>query len=98
MDSLKVKVQFFASARELVGTREETVELPDGSTVQVLLEVLIKSHGSRLKDYLYDSASGDLRRSIQLLLGDKPVSQLGGKSAVLTDGCTFAIIPPVGGG
>jgi MoaD family protein len=93
-----VRVQYFAAARELVGTREETVELGDNSTVKVLLDSLVKIHGERLRNYLYDIKSGQLRPSIQFLIGDKPVSMTSGMSTVLPDGVVFAIIPPVGGG
>ena len=96
--SLKVKVQFFAAVRELVGTREETVELTEQSTVSALLEALVKRHGERLKDYLYDPKTGQIRPSIQLLVGDRPVSVTGGMSSVLSEDAVFAIIPPVGGG
>jgi MoaD family protein len=96
--SVKVKVQFFAAVRELVGSREETLELPDRSTVRVLLDALVKSHGERLRDYLYDPKTGNLRPSIQFLIGDMPVYAGNEKSTVLSDGAVFAIIPPVGGG
>ena len=95
---MKVNIQYFASARELVGTKEETVELGDNSTVKSLLDLLVKIHGERLRDYLYDLKTGQLRSSIQFLIGDKPVSMTGGMSTVLPDGVVFAIIPPVGGG
>ena len=49
---MKVNIQYFASARELVGTKEETVELGDNSTVKSLLDLLVKIHGERLRDYL----------------------------------------------
>jgi len=95
---VKVSVHYFASARELVGTKEETVELGDNSTVKFLLDSLVKIHGERLRDYLYDHKTGQLRPSIQFMIGDKLVSMTGGMSTVLPDGVVFAIIPPVGGG
>ena len=95
---VKVKVQFFAAVRELVGAGEETLELPEHSTVTVLLDSVVKRHGEGLRDYLYGPKTGHLRPSIQLLIGDKPVSAIGGLSTVLSDGGVFAIIPPVGGG
>lgn len=96
--SVKVKVQFFAAARELVATGEETVELAEHSTVGALLDSLIKSHGKPLRDYLYDPKTGGPRPSIQFLIGDQPVSGSRGMSTELSDGVVFAIIPPVGGG
>jgi len=95
---MKVKVQFFAAARELVGSREEVLDVPVGFTVRALLDLLLEKHGDRLRDYLFDPKTGDLRRSIQLLVGDRSVIDLGGMTAVLSDGSVFAIIPPVGGG
>jgi len=95
---MNVKVQFFASVRELVGTREEILDVPKACTVKALLDLLVEKHGERLRDYLYDSKSGELRRAIQLLVGAESISALGGMSTVLSDGCVFAIIPPVGGG
>ena len=95
---MKVKVQFFAAVRELIESRDEIVELPEHSTVKALLDSLVKIHGERLRDYLYDPKTGELRLAIQLLIGDRPVSELDGLSTLLQDGCVFAIIPPVGGG
>jgi len=95
---LKVNVQFFAAVRELVGLREETLELPNGSTVKNLLDVLVERHGQSLRNYIYDPKSDELRRSLQVLVGDKPTSALNGLTTELTDGCVLAIIPPVGGG
>jgi len=95
---LKVNVQFFAAVRELVGLREETLDLPNGGTVRNLLDLLVEKHGHALRNYIYDPKSDELRRSLQILVGDKPTSVLNGLSTVLTDGCVLAIIPPVGGG
>jgi molybdopterin converting factor small subunit len=81
-----------------VGLREETVELRDSDTVKDLLEILVAKHGEVLRDCLFDSKTGDLRRSLQFLVGEKPITALDGLSTRLTDGCLFAIIPPVGGG
>ena len=69
---LKVNVRFFATVRELVGLREETLELPDGGTVENLLDLLVERHGKPFRDYIYDPKSDELRRSIQILVGDKP--------------------------
>ncbi|MGP8070055.1 MAG: MoaD/ThiS family protein [Candidatus Bathyarchaeia archaeon] len=95
---MRVNVQFFAAARELVGLREETLELPNGGTVKNLLDLLVDRHGQRFREYIFDPKSEELRRSLQVLVGDKPTSVLNGLSTMLTDGCVLAIIPPVGGG
>ena len=95
---LEVKVQFFAGVRELVGLREETLELPNGGTVRNLIDLLVERHGQGLRNYIYDPKSDELRWSLQILVGDTPTSALNGLSTVLSDGCVLAIIPPIGGG
>ena len=94
---MKVKVQYFASVRELVNLREETVDVPAGTNVRNLLGLLTAKHGDRLKEYLLDEA-GNPREYLQFLLNEKSISQTDGFLTLLRDGSTLAIIPPVGGG
>ena len=95
---MKVKVHYFAAVRELVNLREEILDVADGTTVKGLLDLLVARHGGRLKEYVFDSKTGSPRPHLQFLLGEKSISGINGFSTVLTDGCVFAIIPPVGGG
>ncbi len=94
---LKVKVQYFASVRELVNQREEAIDVPIGTDVRGLLDALAAKHGDRLREYLFDRNESP-RPQLQFILNEKSISETGGFSTVLTDGCIFAIIPPVGGG
>jgi MoaD family protein len=92
-----VKIYYFASVREVVNIREESVDVPRGTNVQQLLDLIAARHGDKLKQYLLDDA-GKPRPYLQFILNEKSISETGGFSTELTEGCTFAIIPPVGGG
>ena len=94
---MKVKIQYFASVRELVNLREEVIEVPPGTSVRGLLDLLAAKHGEKLKEYLFGN-TGSPRSHLQFILDEKSISETGGFSTQLTDGCAFAIIPPVGGG
>ena len=94
---MKVKVHYFASVRELVNLREEVIDVPVGTDVRGLLDVLAEKHGDKLREYIFDTNRSP-RPHLQFILNEKSISGTGGFSTVLTDGCTFAIIPPVGGG
>ncbi len=94
---MKVKVQYFASVRELVNLREETVDIASGSSVISLLNLLASRHGEKLREYLFDRA-GAPRPHLQFILNEESISKPDGFSTVLTEGSVFAIIPPVGGG
>jgi MoaD family protein len=95
---MKVKVQFFASVRELINLREETLDLDNDSTVEDLLRLLAAKHGEKLGSYLFDSKTGKPRSYLQFLLNQQSISTFNGLSTLLEDGAVFAIIPPVGGG
>lgn len=94
---MKVKIRYFAAVRELVNLREETLDVPVGTNVRNLLDLLAAKHGQRLKECFFDD-TGIPRQYVQYLLNEKSVSETGGFSTLLTDESTLAIIPPVGGG
>jgi MoaD family protein len=94
---LRVKIYYFASVREVVNVREETLDVSPGTNVRKLLDLIADKHGNRLKEYLLDE-NGNPNRHLQFILNEKSIAESGGLSTQLTDGCTFAIIPPVGGG
>ena len=94
---MNVKIRYFASVRELVNLREETIEVPVGTNVRNLLDILAAKHGDKLKQYLLDQ-TGNPREYLQFLLNEKSISQIDGFLTLLSDGSTLAIIPPVGGG
>ena len=94
---MKVKIQYFASIRELVNLREEVIEVPEGTNVKSLLDLLASKHGQKLKEYLFDDA-GNPRAYLQFILNEETLSKTGGLSTVLKNDSVFAVIPPVGGG
>jgi molybdopterin synthase sulfur carrier subunit len=96
---VRVTVKFFTFLRELVGKREEIIELSGRKvTVKELLERLADRYGEDFCGYVFDPISGELREHLQLLVNGRNVISLQGLSTELKDGDVFAIIPPVGGG
>ena len=95
---MKVTVKFFALVRELTGKREETMDLDENATVRTLLGKLVEEHGSKFKEYLFDPASKEPRGHLQFLIDGRNIALMKGLDTTLTEGCSFAILPPVGGG
>lgn len=91
-------VKFLATAREIAGVREETLQLEGGTTVIEILKVLAARHGNKLKDYLFDRESGSPRPHLNFLLNGRSVSMMGGFSAEVTEDVTMIIFPPASGG
>ena len=83
---MNVTLRYFASVRERLGAGE-TVELPEGSNVAALRDMLIARGGQHAQVLARGRA---LRCALDLVLCDE--------DAVLHDGAELAFFPPVTGG
>lgn len=92
-----MKVKYFTVLRELIGKKEEEIELKRATTVGDLIALIAQRHGREVESYLYD-ADGKVKSFLQFLVNGKSIATLGGLETKLTNGDIVAIIPPVGGG
>ena len=92
---MRVTVRFVSRAREIIGAREEILEVKIPATVLEILKMLIAKRGSQLKEYLLEPDSNNPRQHLRFLLNGQSVSP----SDVITTGDSVILIfPPVGGG
>jgi len=94
----EVTVKFFTTLREILGKKEDIVELADNSTIEDLLRKLSQKHGDKFIDYIYDEKTKRPRAYLQFLIDSFSIGTLQGLKTKLKDGNVVAIIPPVGGG
>ncbi len=97
MSTISVRVKFFTTLREIVGKKEEYMQLSDPATLEALLEQLSEKHGEEFEDYVYDG-NGRMREQLQVLVNGKSVSEDTRMKTKLHEGDEIAILPPVGGG
>jgi molybdopterin converting factor subunit 1 len=81
---MRIKVKLFAAFREIVGAKEEELNLKDGTTVQMLLD-----------DYVRRFPQMDRYREHIILSVNK---EYGPPAKVLKDGDEVSFLPPVSGG
>lgn len=89
---MKVRVRYFARFRSITGKDEEEFELPEGSTVKDLLELIVEKHPA----FRNESFGEDYDDEV-----DVNVSRNGryvGFNEALGEGDVVAIFPPVSGG
>jgi molybdopterin synthase sulfur carrier subunit len=82
--SVEIRTLFFASYRELLGTKELAVDLPEGATVSDLVSSLRSRGGA------FTVLPGDPAVAVNHAYADP--------TALLNDGDEVALIPPVAGG
>jgi molybdopterin converting factor subunit 1 len=81
---MHITVKLYASFREIVGAKEERIEVPDGTTVQMLLEEYIKRF----------PRIGKFREHVILSVN----KEYGHPTRKLNDGDEVTFLPPVSGG
>ena len=85
--TVTIQVRYFAGARAAAGGRpEETVSVQAGSTIGDLLNTLGARHGAALERVL---------TAASFLVDGVAVRD---KSALITDGAEFDVLPPFAGG
>lgn len=94
---MKVKVEFFATLREIVKEKSIIVELAENSTVQDLLADLIERFGKTFKEAIYESKI-ELRNYIRILVNGRNIESIEGLKTKLNSNDEVAIFPPVAGG
>jgi len=81
---LKVKALYFAGAREIVGKKEESLEIGDESSLEDFAAELFRFHPELGK------LAGSLRFSVNL--------EVGGGKTELHESDVVGVLPPVAGG
>jgi len=81
---MRIRLRYFASLRERLGRSDETCEVPDGATVEVVWAMLKREHPELAV----------LERSLAFAVGQEYVD----KTHPLQDNDELAFIPPVSGG
>jgi len=94
-DSPQVKIEFYASMREVFQEKEREIELERASNIRELLEFLCNTYERRQR--IFDQ-SGQIRSDVTILKNGRHIYFLDGIQTELKEGDTIAIFPPVYGG
>ncbi len=97
MSTVNVTVKFFTTLREIIGKKDEEMQISDPATFGALLERLSEKHGQNFRDYVYDE-QGRMRGHLKVLINGKAVSATNRMRTKLHESDEIAILPPVGGG
>jgi len=89
-----VKVKFFAYFRELFAARDKDMNLPSGSTLRALLEMLADTPARRAEIF----AGSELKHHIVIMINGAAYPSSTGLDTLLAGGDVVAVFPMMGGG
>jgi len=93
---MRVSVRFLGSVNEVVGKKEEDVEIEKGATLKDLVDLLVAKHGLSFRDSIEDK---DLSiPKVAYTVNGTSIFALEGMKTKLPDGAKVTIIPQYAGG
>ena len=97
-NTLTVKVKFMGGLRVIVGKRETTTNLPQGSTVKDLLTSLSNNYGEVFRSRVLNPM-GNLEHYVLVFLNGKNIKELESVETILGEGeVEFMMLPMFEGG
>jgi molybdopterin converting factor small subunit len=93
---MKLRVKYSAQLRTALQRAEDSLELPDGSALDVLLTHLAQADEAA-RPHLVGSA-GQLHASLLIVVNDDAIPARDAGSCRLKDGDTVLLLPPIAGG
>lgn len=90
------QIKLFATLREIAGTKEISVPLPDGATVRDLMQ-LIGQISTALHDKII-TPEGTFTGLVHVYVSGRNVEWLQGLDTVIRESDDVFLIPPVAGG
>jgi len=95
--TLEITVRYFTILRNITKRREEEIELNENSTVEDMLNILIKEYGENFERFM-STGKGKRRLQLVFLLNGQDIAQSDGLRTKLHNGDTIAVVPPIAGG
>ena len=94
---MRVTIRYFSVIREITGTREEAIDVSEGTTIKEILKLLVKKYG---KDFRRMIRSGRDLRGLQIIyfVNGQNIKTLNGFKTQVHGESELVIIPPVAGG
>ena len=90
-----IQIKFFATLRDVVGSREIRYPMPEPLPLITLLKKLSLKYGTDFQKYVLDKTGTEPRELLQFVVNGK--NMLDFKKTVKA-GDILAILPPIGGG
>ena len=95
---MRVKVELFGNWRDLVGSPSVEIEMPEGSTLRTVVELLAARYGNELEDWLVDPETGRMWSPFSMGLNNTFVDGVDDLTRELNEGDRVSLFHPVVGG
>lgn len=95
---ITINIRTSAVLGEILGDWKFQTLVPEKSTFEYLMKELIRVHGKRLKQYLFDQNGKRLSPHLMFMVNGRNIRFLGKEKTILQDEDQVTILLPAGGG
>jgi len=97
---VRVVVKYYGVVKELAGTSTEEYDLPEGSSLRDLLNLIVDRHrGDDLHDKLWDSEENELKPLVMVVVdGEDPLEHGGYDKVLLKENSKVELTMALAGG
>jgi molybdopterin synthase sulfur carrier subunit len=95
---IRIKIHTILELKKIIGQREVEIPVPEESTVESLLSMMVKTWGEKLSSHLFRKESTSPIPHIRIMVNGRDIGFLNGMGTVLQDGDEVMILPIVAGG
>ncbi len=93
---MHIRFKTFGPLRRVIGDREISLEVPDTSTINSVIDSIIEKWGTRVEDLIMDN--GQISGNLIIMLNMKDISTLDGLNTTIQPDDEVVILPHVQGG
>lgn len=94
---MNVRVEFAGQLQTATGRANDLIELPEGSTVAMLLSELGQRYGDAARPHFF-SAAGQMQSSLLVAINGTALPSRQAGATVLHEDDTVLLLPPIAGG
>lgn len=95
---ITVRVRSMFDIKEVIGARDVSLVLDEGTTVRDLLYRLFERYGVKLREKIMDSKTGNIHSHFTILVDGRNINYLNGMKTKLLNGSVISLLPSAGGG
>jgi molybdopterin converting factor small subunit len=93
----EIKILYFGILREIVGAKQEMLQIDDSTPATEIVSKLAEKHGKRFHDFVLDS-KGMTRAGLAYAVNGDTMEEIALEKTKCKDVKEFVILPPISGG
>ena len=95
---ISVTIKTILDIKKILGASEVTLSVPEGSTLEELLAIMVNRWGEELSSRLLNPANKEILSYIRIMINGRDIAFLNRLKTKIHAGDQILILPPAGGG